>query len=163
MCPLLSTPWRSKLVGLNATFFSSASCIVPERLISRKIDVRLSRRELPRKIDNLIIAPPQSSRLATSPLHTQHTKQIVRDEWWNPRNSGGWSKFIGRQPELNRLAFLISISRKSEGNQIASNSVSSSRCPDYILNSCLSVFAFDRLRPNGIFFVFAQSQFSIIQ
>jgi hypothetical protein len=57
----------------------------------------------------------------------------------------------------------MSISRESKGNQIASNTEFSSRHPDYFINSDLSVFAFDWLRPNGIFFKFVQNQSLIIQ
>ena len=58
------------------------------------------------QIDNPIPAPAQSARLATSPFLTQHTLQIVRDEWWNPRNSGGWSRFNGRQLVLELACVL---------------------------------------------------------
>jgi len=76
------------------------------------------------------------------------------------QNSGGWSKFNGRWPGFQLVAFLTNTSRESRGTRLLAIPYFL-HAPDYSSKTTYQSFL-DRLRPNGIFLSFAQNQFSFI-
>ena len=106
------------------------------------------------QIDNPIPAPAQSARLATSPFLTQHTLQTVRDEWWNPRNSGGWSRFNGRQLVLELACVLDEYQPRIKGETHCKPFRISSRQPDCIYWSHRSIFVLRQTQDERRIFLF---------